>query len=103
MQANRRLLKKIKKRQANVNIKDFDEEKEPWRSFLLSSQKYYPIKVLKAWHTQTIHGIEFRVMRLTGNKDNEIFGTRFLPIISNDDPNAGKILAYVRQMQENCF
>ena len=36
-------------------------------------------------------------MRLTGEKANEIFGTRFLPIISNDDPMAGKILAYAHR------
>ena len=36
-------------------------------------------------------------MRLTGDKANKIFGTRFLPIISNDDPMAGKILAYAHR------
>ena len=33
-------------------------------------------------------------MRLNGDKVNEIFGTKYLPIISNDDPMAGRILAY---------
>ena len=63
----------------------------------LSSQKHYPIKVLKPWHTETIHGVECRVMRLTGDKANEIFGTRFLPIILNDDRMAGRILAYAHR------
>ena len=90
MQANRRLLAKVKKRQVNGKVRDFDEEKETWRSILLSSQIHYPIKVLKPWCTQTIHVVECRMIRLTVDKANEIFGTRFLPIIANNDPITGK-------------
>ena len=53
--------------------------------------------MLKPWHTETVHGVESRFMRLTGEKANEIFGTRFLPTISNDDSMAVKILAYAHR------
>ena len=75
MQANRKLLAIVKNRQVNGNIRDFNSEKETWQSILLSSQKHYPINVLKPWHTETVHGVECRVMRLTVEKANEIFGT----------------------------
>ena len=68
MRAGRRLLSKVKKRQVNGELKKFYEDKETCRSILQSCQKHYPIKVLKGWCIQQIHGVDCQVMRLTGDK-----------------------------------
>ena len=72
--------------------KDADAEKEAWRSICLSSQRHYPIKISKAWNVCYISGIACRVKRLEGGDANMLFGTKCLPIISNEDPIIGKLI-----------
>ena len=80
----------------------FDSEKEAWRSVLLSSQYHYPIKTGKAWAVCDIGGVKCRVRRLEGGDANMVFGTKFLPIISNQDPIMGKLirLAHLGEVEE---
>ena len=69
-----------------------NSEKEAWRSVLLSSQYHYPIKTGKAWTVCDIGGVKCRVRRLEGGDANMVFGTKFLPIISNQDPIMRKLI-----------
>ena len=57
MEANRKLLAIIKNRKVNGNMREFNVEKETLRSILVSSQKHYPMKVLRPWHTEAVHGV----------------------------------------------
>ena len=72
--------------------KDANAEKEAWRSICLSSTRQYPIKISKAWNVCHISGIACRVRRLKGGDANMLFGTKLLPIISNEDPIIGKLI-----------
>ena len=83
-------------------MKNVNSEKEAWRSVLLSSQYHYPIKTGKTWTVCDIGGVKCRVRRLEGGDANMIFGTKFLPIISNQDPIIGKLirLAHLGEVEE---
>ena len=47
------------------------------------------------------HGVACRVRRLEGGDANMLFGTKYLPFISNEDPIIGKlvILAHLGDLQ----
>ena len=72
--------------------KDSNAEKEAWRSLCLSSQHHYPTKNNKSWTVCYISGVACRVSRLEGGDANMLFGTKYLFIISKEDPIIGKLI-----------